>query len=468
MQSKNNSHVLANNYMIIGLILLCAIILRLISIQQSFWLDEAINVLAVNKYSLTQLLTVYAVGDFHPPLFHLMLWSWSKVTSSSEFFMRLPSVVFGVATVYVIFLIGKLIAANQKERFIPIVSAVLLATSGLHIYYSQEARMYSLAAFLSTLTLLFLLQIKQKPSKVTNTMYIVVLTLMLYADYQPWLLIPLLIFIVPIQTIVSLFLTVPLWPLIASQLKIGLSTASDFPLWGDVVGKLSAKSLLLVPVKFLVGRVSVENNIVFGILLLIPILIAAVAIFRALKHNHQTTNILLGWILLPLTLGALIAVKVPVFSYFRFIFLLPAVYLLIAVGFSRLTISFRKLAIAGLILTNIISSSAYLLLTRFHREDWRGVMNYANSLNQNSLIMIPNLAQSAGVEMYNSKNIKIQDKNTINLSSKPTEVLFIRYVQEIFDPYETINTNLQKDGYEKVQEKSFQGVLVWHYTYTGS
>ena len=56
----------------------------------------------------------------------------------SEIALRAPSVIFGVLTVWLVFKLG------GKWP------ALLLATSGLHVYYSQEARMYSLVTLAVT------------------------------------------------------------------------------------------------------------------------------------------------------------------------------------------------------------------------------------------------------------------------------------------------------------------------------
>ena len=66
------------------IILLIALVLRLISINQSLWLDEAINVNVASTLDVKKLIFEYALGDFHPPLFHIILKYWIDVFGSSE------------------------------------------------------------------------------------------------------------------------------------------------------------------------------------------------------------------------------------------------------------------------------------------------------------------------------------------------------------------------------------------------
>ena len=55
------------------IILLFGLILRLLNLNQSLWLDEAINAQAVSAYSYKDLIIKYSIGDFHPPLYHILL-----------------------------------------------------------------------------------------------------------------------------------------------------------------------------------------------------------------------------------------------------------------------------------------------------------------------------------------------------------------------------------------------------------
>src|SRR4030067_2156597 len=139
----------------IALILAAGLILRLFKLDQSLWLDEAINVTFVKNLNLKSLIFDYSVGDFHPPFYHILLRGWVLLFGTSEIAVRMPSVILGLATIYVVYLITKKLFENKTA----LISATLIATSPLHIYYSQEARMYMLAAFFATLSVYFFVSI---------------------------------------------------------------------------------------------------------------------------------------------------------------------------------------------------------------------------------------------------------------------------------------------------------------------
>jgi len=86
------------------LTLFVGLLLRLISIDQSLWLDEATTALAA-KMPLADIFTKFLPGDFHPPLYYLLMKGWGSLFGLSEISLRTPSVIFGILTIYFIYLI---------------------------------------------------------------------------------------------------------------------------------------------------------------------------------------------------------------------------------------------------------------------------------------------------------------------------------------------------------------------------
>lgn len=140
---------------ILPLILLLGLLLRFIAINQSLWLDEAIGALVVKHQTFIQILTEFPKHDNHPPLYYLALKAWTDLFGYSEIALRSLSVAFGVGMIFFIYKIGKIISPKLGT-----LAAILLATSPFAIYYSQEARMYPMAAFLAAAA--FYLFLKKK------------------------------------------------------------------------------------------------------------------------------------------------------------------------------------------------------------------------------------------------------------------------------------------------------------------
>ena len=119
--------------------LLIGAVLRLHGLgAESIWLDEATSILLGQSDIPTLIRT--AAQDIHPPLYYLFLHFWLYL-GESEFMARALSAFLGVISIAVIYQLG----AKLYEERTGLVSALLLAVSPLHIWYSQEARMYVLA-----------------------------------------------------------------------------------------------------------------------------------------------------------------------------------------------------------------------------------------------------------------------------------------------------------------------------------
>lgn len=132
---------------IVGLLVVAAG-LRLYRLgEESVWLDEAFTWYFVSeKYTTVELLLVAPTEDVHPPLYYVLMDLWVSVAGVSESALRFPSAVFGVASVGLLYLLG----VKLFDRTTGWIAAALLALSTFHLYYAQEARMYTL---LTTLTL---------------------------------------------------------------------------------------------------------------------------------------------------------------------------------------------------------------------------------------------------------------------------------------------------------------------------
>ncbi|HSH05932.1 MAG TPA: glycosyltransferase family 39 protein [Anaerolineae bacterium] len=120
--------------------------------QQSFWNDEG-NSARLSERSI-QLIIEGTASDVHPPLYYLLLRGWRELVGESEFGLRSLSVVAGVLTVAATMGVGR-----RWGAWVSIGAGMAVSVSAPLIYYSQEARMYSLLALWGTLGTLLLLKI---------------------------------------------------------------------------------------------------------------------------------------------------------------------------------------------------------------------------------------------------------------------------------------------------------------------
>lgn len=446
------------------IILLVGSVLRLISLDQSLWLDEATSVLVARDLSFSEILTKFSPGDFHPPLYYLILKVWIGIFGANEIGARSMSVVFGIATIPTVFLIGR----QLFNRDAGLIAALFLAAAPLHIYYSQEARMYVPAAFFAALFVWFFLK-NSLPGLIISVL------LLIYTDYLPvFLIFTFAAFLIIFERekvqkeskkwllfmLLTVLFFVPWLPTFLSQLSGGLSLESTAPGWWQALGKTSIKELLLVPVKFMIGRISSYDKVLYAGLVGVPAAIFGLLFLQAFKAWSKT-KLLWFWLVGPVILSAIFGLFASGFSYFRLLFVLPAFYLLLAVGSLSLNGKWKHLAMLSVLLVNLTTTSIYLFSPRFHRENWQGAVSWSEEGVGNKAVVFVTEGQQEAYKYY-AKNTLIMDTAKLGNTSFDT-IFLMRYTQPIFDPQDTVRLAIENLGYMKLDERDFNGVVVWKY-----
>lgn len=153
--------------------------------RQSIWGDESLTLF---KYTAGNSLTdffrhIWKIG-VHPPLYFLVGHYWYKL-GHSEFMLRFPSMVFGVAAIPVMYaLVNRLFGQRAAG-----ISALIIAVSPIHIWYSQEARMYTLQLLLSLTSMLFFVKALQKRRPRDYALYALFTVMAFYTQVATILLI---------------------------------------------------------------------------------------------------------------------------------------------------------------------------------------------------------------------------------------------------------------------------------------
>jgi 4-amino-4-deoxy-L-arabinose transferase-like glycosyltransferase len=119
---------------------------------QSLWLDEGLQYYVATNNGISEIL-FSQIRSFHPPLSFLINHALLQI-GESEFFLRLPSALFGIVTLPVFYILARELTSGR----VALLSTLLLAVSPFHIWYSQEGRMYSEVLFFSLLSSVLLLE----------------------------------------------------------------------------------------------------------------------------------------------------------------------------------------------------------------------------------------------------------------------------------------------------------------------
>lgn len=163
-------------FVAIALILFAGLALWNIS-GPSIWFDEAFGAYMIH-YNFIDIAR-YTATDVHPPLFYWLLKTWSAVFGHTELGLRSMSVFFGaVAAVF-----GYLFARRQFGRRAAIVGLFILVLSPLFIRYSQEARMYTLAAAIVLSATYVLMRALESKNRKLWVLYGVLVSLGMWTHY---------------------------------------------------------------------------------------------------------------------------------------------------------------------------------------------------------------------------------------------------------------------------------------------
>jgi hypothetical protein len=420
-------------------------------------------------------------GDFHPPLYHFLSWIWARLFGPSEIALRMPSVLFGVATVWVVYKITKNLFPGRPA--LSKIAALLLATAPFHIYYSQEARMYSMAAFLASLSMYFFI-------KEISVGYLLSTTILLYTDYYGFLILAtqavILVFRKKyrqlLKCLIPVLLFAPWLSMFFTQLKTGQEAIASLPEWGKLVNLNFLKAPPLTFIKFTLGRITIFNKklyaLVAGILFLVySWLIGRLFLKKALKS--QVSN-LVFWLFLPILLAWLASLFVPNYQPFRLLLVLPAFYLLLAISITQFRSKMNRfILLLVALLVSLASLGVYYFNPYFHREDWRGLVRHIEDPENKSwegpfATLTPSQTSFWPYRYYSRLSLPwlIYASEGVQVVSDPVfeeaeeyissfeTIYYVRYLVPLFDPEEKIESWLKQNGFVKINSLYFNQLEV--------
>lgn len=144
----------------------------------SFWVDEWVTRQIVSRPFLEMLRAVKA-SESTPPLYYAVAWVWTHLFGTGEFALRSLSGLVGAAVVPVVYATGSVLASRRTG----VIAAALVAVNPLLVWYSTEARAYSLLVLLASLTFLFFARALVEPTGTTLALWSLTSSLALTTHY---------------------------------------------------------------------------------------------------------------------------------------------------------------------------------------------------------------------------------------------------------------------------------------------
>jgi uncharacterized membrane protein len=148
------------NHLWLWLVILIAWSVRLTLLgYQSLWYDEGVTWLLSQMSPLN--LIRWTAADIQPPLYYLLVWLAARLFGPSEWALRFPSALFGLLAAPLLYLLARRLFSISTPYLsvLPLLAAGLMAISPVMVYYSQEARMYTLLVCEATLASYLLLKV---------------------------------------------------------------------------------------------------------------------------------------------------------------------------------------------------------------------------------------------------------------------------------------------------------------------
>lgn len=424
------------------LITLVGLILRLIFSNQSFWLDEGASIIAA-RAPMTHFFG-YLQSDFHPPLYYLFLKLWLSIAGNTEWLIRLPDILLGTASIYLVYLLGKNIFGKTSK--LPLLMAIFLALNPFHIYYTQELRMYNLSTFFVLLSWLALLKNKFILVALANLLSIFTFygagfnfisqgLFLLFSkkkDISKYI-------VSFLPTIIGFVFW---WPIFSAQLAGGNFIKNSLPGWSILSGSVTVKSLLLIPIKFIIGRINLEPQSLYFIVGGLLLVIFSSLILLSLKE--QKSRSLWFFFLTPIILATIISFKTPILGYWRYLYIVPSFLSLLAIGVWQLPHKLRNIAISFICLVFISANLYFWFTPKFQREDWRGFSQFVN--NKKALVILPFSGLFAPLAFYQSDAYYYPAQETLGktpedikqkltlLAQKYQTIYVMEYLSDLSDP----------------------------------
>ncbi|MGQ9668069.1 MAG: glycosyltransferase family 39 protein, partial [Anaerolineae bacterium] len=352
---------------------------------QSIWYDEGVS-LYLAGLDIPAMIR-HTAGDIHPPLYYALLHLWIKLAGKGEFAANFLSLIFGLMLIPMVYRAARALGFPRAGLW----AALLTAISPYHIWYAQEARMYTVGAWLGLVSAggLWLALKSPRRRRLGWMAYTSSAAVGLYTLYYfAFLLIAL-----------NIWALAEIWALKRGQrrpavrgwvlaqagvlllyapwLSVAFRQATNPPVppWREwtPVGKVLLESLTALSF----GQ-SVEPAQVWPFLIVVVALVLAGA-WSVAQRNGRHLLLAAGYFLIPLTLIELLSIWSPLY-HVRYMFTYaPAFAVLLGIGMDEAGRKWRPAPwIAGILLALVstFSLAQYHFDPRYAPDDHRSAVHF--------------------------------------------------------------------------------------------
>lgn len=309
---------------LLSLILLSGLGLRIYKLgSHDFWFDEAISSYIAGKIE-------HVPFDKTPPLYYILIHFWAKFFGNGEFQLRSIAAIFGIASIFMLYKLGILLL----DKKVGLISAFLLSISPIHIWYSQEARGYTLSIFTILISVYFFISALRKNKPILWIFFAISSVISLYSTYFCLFIIigEFLVLLIKRHrrfigkwAICNLFILISFSPFLRVFLNQIKSIKENF--W---IKAPTLKSVFISFENFNVGYSA--NEIVYFLSTILFLALFIFGIVHCFKNCRENLVILLSFLFFPIAMIFTISQWISIYIDRQLILCTPFYYIIIAIG----------------------------------------------------------------------------------------------------------------------------------------
>lgn len=489
---------LSDSNLFVIFLLLIGLISRFFRIgQESLWLDEASSIYFSMNTSFNEVISYLQSGmwnDPHPIFYYFLLHNWIKVFGTSEVAVRSLSAIFGILIIILTYYAGKKFINNNTG----IIASILVLVNYTNIWYSQEARMYTLTSMLilfsTCLCYMFLSMNKFR----YFILYIVSALILIYTDYIGLIVIS-VHFLFGLINILIQSDTKSLYKILFAYIIIILlyipwipsllnTVSAEKWLWMNTLTLDEAFDALI----FIIGIVPNDIKLIIpfmpklliDIIILIVFAVLVIGIMRSLLEMTKFSSLIAMICIIPSMMFLISLYVTPIYSTRQISPFVPEIALILAIGLVRIRyVPFDflyppKFYINNLYLVLLImlilcnSVSVYLMYTNENKENWRDLAEYVGEhVHEEDIILINTMGCVRPFSYYFSTNVSSPAiygvLNTDDAKSKLQEHqriwLILSHARITEDEFSEFVADVWHGCFEPMRISRYRGIILIRY-----
>ncbi len=486
MQIKGfNENYFPKDWIILSFFILLNLILKLLHISETpYWLDESHFVFEAQK-SLKAIIDE-ALNYPNSPLYVVMLGGWVKLFGISEFSTRSLSLLFHIFSIPLLYYFAKKYINKQAA----IIVILLFTFSNIHLYYSHEARSYTIITFFTIFSFYYFLNLMQKPDWIKLSKYSLVNTVLLYTQVVP-------IFAIFSQFLVSLFHVKNNRKSFIYFILANLIAVTIFSVWiifnryykrdmaeAAWLSPPDLSDIFLVMVRFL------NTRVILFIFLLILLLFFIKEYKKISGKEKNIFWLTISWSFVPIISVFALSLFIPRFLPRYMLLATPGIYLLFAfivtkqdfAHYFKLDKRYNPIIQWGLILIVIFLSIIKINLNPYKGEAWDKAAEYVKTHETDSTITAVQAWYMFRPFAYYYKKEYFKETDSVLTKLKRDDVIFgnsvgmvkkinlgtynkliiVQSHENVVDPKGTVLSYLN-ENFRLIDKKNLGGICVARY-----